>query len=100
MLYTDGDEASSQVIKVVIRGPFGRQVWIMEPKSQPAGTVRPGNVKRPAPAEYKAPKPRIAQRWWPSSVDSIPLVKAYVSILLPTLFFSFDEGTYTRSEKL
>jgi len=63
-------------VKVVIRGPFGRQIWIVEPKSEQTGSSKPVKAARPKPAAPAAARPRIEQRWWPSSVDSIPLVKA------------------------
>ncbi|KAF6039730.1 RALGAPB [Bugula neritina] len=62
-------------VKAVIRGPFGRQIWIVEPKSEQTGSSKPVKAARPKPATCAA-RPRIEQRWWPSSVDSIPLVKA------------------------
>ena len=68
--------SKSGAIKVVIRGPFGRQIWLIEPKSAPKDSVKPSHVPRPSPAAAPVDKPKIAQRWWPASVDSVPLVKA------------------------
>ncbi|XP_067941630.1 ral GTPase-activating protein subunit beta-like [Watersipora subatra] len=66
----------TSAIKLVIRGPFGRQIWLIEPKSEPAGSLKPLHVPRPKSSDVPLEKPKITQRWWPSGVENIPLVKA------------------------
>ncbi|XP_071439557.1 ral GTPase-activating protein subunit beta isoform X3 [Hetaerina americana] len=91
------DEQDSQpTVTLLIRGPFGRHAWSMQlrhlPRHKSGSKYHAPNPGRPIPMGEAPVRSDIKPRYFPESVDRIPLCKVDHSI--PSL-----ESTFVEDEK-
>lgn len=67
-------------VTALIRGPFGRSAWTMQlrhlPRHKSSGKHYVNNPGRPLPMNDLGTKHAVTHKYYPESVDRIPLCKA------------------------
>ncbi|KAB7494889.1 Ral GTPase-activating protein subunit beta [Armadillidium nasatum] len=97
-------EDPQPTVTALIRGPFGRFAWTMQlrhlPRHKSSAKQHVTNPGRPLPMNDVGVKCDIAHKYFPESVDRIPMCKADKSIPSLEQVISSDEKMASEHEKM